>query len=156
MDAPAAGAAPAESSTSPQAKGPSPAGSSPAGAPKPAAPSSSVGVAQRAYHPDDVRRAAGRLHVDIEWYLTQQVMPPIARVCEPIEGTSAARIAEVLGLDSKRFARLDPYSRDEDVGFVPRSQLPDEERFKTAELLIVKCLRCNTEAPADDAHGAGG
>lgn len=43
--------------------------------------------------------------MDVEWYLTQQILPPIARLCEPIEGTSLAILAERLGLD-KRYVRL--------------------------------------------------
>lgn len=39
--------------------------------------------------------------VDVEWYLTQQILPPIARLCEPIEGTSLAILAERLGLDKR-------------------------------------------------------
>lgn len=84
-----------------------------------------TGFAERAYHPDDVKRegsglqigrnrwfsrsfGCGRiinfqlifcvlLHLDIEWYLSQQVHPPIARLCAPIEGTDTARIADCLG-----------------------------------------------------------
>ena len=43
--------------------------------------------------------------VDVEWYLNQQILPPIARLCEPIEGTSTAMLAERLGLDGSKFAR---------------------------------------------------
>lgn len=39
--------------------------------------------------------------MDVEWYLTQQILPPIARLCEPIEGTSLAILAERLGLDKR-------------------------------------------------------
>lgn len=35
--------------------------------------SSSVGIAQRAYHPDEVLRSTGALVVDYEWYLSNQV-----------------------------------------------------------------------------------
>ena len=66
-------------------------------------------------------------------------------MCEVIEGTSPARLAEVLGLDASRFAgqrSSRDYSRDDDMGFVPRSLLPDEERFRTADPLAVRCQQC--------------
>lgn len=34
---------------------------------------------------------------DYEHYLAHQVLPPIERLCEPIEGTDRARLAECLG-----------------------------------------------------------
>jgi DNA polymerase alpha subunit A len=70
--------------------------------------------ADRAKHPDEFRRASGELKIgnadlsglpeiteirslDFEYYLSQQVLPPIERLCEPIEGTDRARLAECLG-----------------------------------------------------------
>jgi DNA polymerase alpha subunit A len=38
-----------------------------------------------------------KLKVDIKYYLSQQIHPVVSRLCEPIEGTDAARIAESLG-----------------------------------------------------------
>lgn len=40
-----------------------------------------VSFASRAYHPEEVRKSGGRLHLDVEWYLTNQVLPPVAREC---------------------------------------------------------------------------
>ena len=40
-----------------------------------------VSFASRAYHPEEVRKSGGRLHLDIEWYLTNQILPPVAREC---------------------------------------------------------------------------
>ena len=34
---------------------------------------------------------------DFEYYLSQQIFPPIERLCAPIEGTDRARLAECLG-----------------------------------------------------------
>jgi len=132
----------------------SPVGSSPGQAPgtnpTPVSQSrSTVGIAQRAYDPREIIRANGALHVDIEWYLTQQILPPIARLCEPIEGTSQARIADVLGLDAHRFNRSthDNFNRDDELGFVPKHTLPDEERFRGTDPLMVTCLKCSTTVP---------
>ena len=35
--------------------------------------------------------------VDYQYYLSQQILPPIERLCEPIEGTDRSRLAECLG-----------------------------------------------------------
>ena len=32
------------------------------------------------------------LKIDIEWYMGQQVHPPIQRVCDPIDGTDSAQV----------------------------------------------------------------
>jgi len=59
--------------------------------------------AERAHHPEEVLRSNGELVPDVEWYLTQQLVPPISRLCEPIEGTSASIIAQHMGLDPNKF-----------------------------------------------------
>ncbi len=41
---------------------------------------SATAIAQRAWHPDDVRKHPTILHVDVEWYLTQQVRKGLRRV----------------------------------------------------------------------------
>ena len=45
----------------------------------------------------EVTKAGGVLEIDSEWYLANQVLPPIARLCGPIEDIDAARIAHHLG-----------------------------------------------------------
>ena len=39
----------------------------------------STSFASRAYHPEEVRKSGGRLHLDVEWYLSNQILPPVAR-----------------------------------------------------------------------------
>lgn len=51
---------------------------------------------QRAYHVDEVK-ANKELVIDMNFYLSQQIYPVISRLCDPIEGTDAAKIAECLG-----------------------------------------------------------
>ena len=72
--------------------------------------------ADRAKHPDEIRKADSglsigtprscfvlgwgclrRMLVDYQYYLSQQILPPIERLCEPIEGTDRSRLAECLG-----------------------------------------------------------
>lgn len=54
--------------------------------------------ADRAKHPDELKKAASKEpSIDYEHYLAHQVLPPIERLCDPIEGTDRARLAECLG-----------------------------------------------------------
>ena len=38
------------------------------------------------------------LLLDYDHYLSNQILPPIERLCEPIEGTEKSRLAECLGM----------------------------------------------------------
>lgn len=46
--------------------------------------SASGGIAERAFHPDELR-ADPTLVIDAEYYLAQQVLPVVMRLCAPIE-----------------------------------------------------------------------
>lgn len=78
---------------------------------------SKTAQADRARHPDEIRKAGSDMKIgepisimvyffqraervasaDYEYYLSQQILPPIERLCEPIEGTDRSRLAECLG-----------------------------------------------------------
>jgi DNA polymerase alpha subunit A len=107
--------------------------------------------ADRARHPDDIARSGGLLKPDVEWYLTQQILPPVTRLCEPIEGTSPSILAQKLGLDSSKYKNNNGQSIGEDAGdeenqnlvdFTPSSRLPDDERFKDVMKLQFACVAC--------------
>jgi DNA polymerase alpha subunit A len=103
--------------------------------------------AHRAYHPDEIRRGQeGEYVIDYEWYLSNQILPPISRLCEPIEGTSQAILSEKLGLDSSKYGRSSANSDDlleDGWGFTPSCLLDDSERFKNCAALQVKCSSCS-------------
>ena len=56
---------------------------------------SKTGKAENAYSVEEIRKE--NLSVDYEFYITAQVLPPIERLCDSIEGTDRARLAECLG-----------------------------------------------------------
>ncbi len=62
-------------------------------------------MAERCHHPDFFVAAAGQMALDLQWYLSSQVLPPVARLCEPIEETSPARLAECLGTPQRSGSR---------------------------------------------------
>jgi len=105
---------------------------------------------ERARHPEEILRSDGVLKPDVEWYLTQQILPPITRLCEPIEGTSQGAIAEKLGLDSVKYRGISSsggfnMNDDDLVDYTPASRLPDDERFKDVEKLMLTCSSCGSE-----------
>eukprot|EP01038_Epipyxis_sp_PR26KG_P011762 gene11762-15739_t len=103
---------------------------------------------QRAHHPDELLRGNGELTLDFEWYLSNQILPPISRLCEPIEGTSSAIISEKLGLDASKYARSSAHNEDfldDQWGFTPKCMMDDSERFKDCFKLKVTCSSCKQE-----------
>ncbi|KAH8929184.1 hypothetical protein BT69DRAFT_1307109 [Atractiella rhizophila] len=101
-----------------------------------------AGQAAKARHPDDVRRVDSELIVDYEYYLSNQVLPPLERLCDPIAGTDRTRIAECLGLDPNRF-RLTTTTEEVEREFQTlESQITDAERFKDAAPLNLTCCYC--------------
>jgi DNA polymerase alpha subunit A len=89
---------------------------------------------QRAYAISEMRQNAN-LKVDVEYYLAQQIHPVVYRLCEPIEGIDAARIAECLGLDPTKYHHVGGSAqgnadREEMIMSVNRI---DMERFRHCE-----------------------
>ncbi|KAG8930695.1 DNA-directed DNA polymerase alpha catalytic subunit pol1 [Tulasnella sp. 418] len=104
--------------------------------------SSKTAQADRARHPDEVRRGGDDVKIDYEFYLSQQVLPPIERLCDPIAGTDRSRIAECLGMDPSKFQTYNS-SNSQEVEFTTlESLIPDKERFKDVDLFLVKCKKC--------------
>ncbi len=103
-------------------------------------------LAERAYHPDEVR-ANPSLSIDVQWYLAQQIHPPVARLCECIEGTDSSRLALCLGLDARKFAiHSSRNSANQDTDS-PRliSMLPDEEKYESVQKLHLTCIQCSQQ-----------
>ncbi|KAG6831739.1 hypothetical protein H0H87_004008 [Tephrocybe sp. NHM501043] len=107
--------------------------------------------ADRAKHPDEVRRADSELKIDFEYYLAHQVLPPIERLCEPIEGTDRSRLAECLGLDPAKY-RNSAGGSDERTFSSLDSQMSDAKRFKDCQPFIVRCRHCKGELPFAPLH----
>ncbi|KIP07458.1 hypothetical protein PHLGIDRAFT_71117 [Phlebiopsis gigantea 11061_1 CR5-6] len=109
--------------------------------------------AERAKHPDEIRRAGSDLKIDYEYYLSQQILPPIERLCEPIEGTDRARLAECLGLDPNRYRSTAAAESDDRHFGSLDSLMSDKERYKDADRFVVRCRSCQGQsefAPVSD------
>jgi len=107
--------------------------------------------AERARHPDEIARSGGILKPDVEWYLTQQILPPVSRLCEPIEGLSQGLIAQRLGLNASKYTQRPSFgdgeiNDDELVNYVPESFKTDKERFADVKKLSLTCSACEVES----------
>lgn len=60
------------------------------------------GLTRRSRNPSTTL-SGGKLAVDVNYYLAQQLHPVVARLCTPISGCDAGQLAECLGLDPSRF-----------------------------------------------------
>ena len=107
----------------------------------------SASPADRACHPEDIMRSKDTLKVDIEWYLTQQIHPPISRLIDPIEGTSSAVIAEHMGLDAGRFRQSTGGGEDDEMTDYLSRRQDDAERFRHCEPLEITCRACGQTNP---------
>ncbi|KAI0358255.1 hypothetical protein OH77DRAFT_1256462 [Trametes cingulata] len=107
--------------------------------------SAKTSQADKAKHPDEVRRESDKYKIDYEHYLSQQILPPIERLCEPIEGTDRSRLAECLGLDPNRYRTVVGGEAEERYFGTLDSLMSDAERFKDADPFVVRCRSCKND-----------
>jgi DNA polymerase alpha subunit A len=50
-------------------------------------------LSEKAFSPDELLAQKGKLVIDTQWYITQQVMPPITRLIEHIDGINVDFVA---------------------------------------------------------------
>ncbi|TPX76601.1 DNA-directed DNA polymerase [Chytriomyces confervae] len=104
-----------------------------------------TGLAGRAQHPDEVKATDSPFKVDYQYYLANQVLPPLSRLLSPIDGTDQSRIAACLGLDASKFhASTDASEMIEEKLFTLESTISEEERFKRCTRLNIFCPTCET------------
>jgi len=56
-----------------------------------------------AYSPEEFLDKKKNLEIDTDWYITQQLLPPITRLIEHIEGIEVDFVAQCLGVDGKKY-----------------------------------------------------
>lgn len=103
---------------------------------------------QRAYHLEELKNS-NKLKIDIKYYLSQQIHPVVSRLCEPIDGTDAYEIANVLGIDATAFKKSK--IQNDIVGENIRTP---EVRFRNVEPFEFICIACREtnkiKAPFDN------
>ena len=75
------------------------------------------------------------------------MVPPIERLCDPIEGTDRARLAECLGLDPNRYRTIAAGESEEKSFGTLDSLMSDAQRFKDADPFLVRCRSCQNSVP---------
>ncbi|GLU20032.1 hypothetical protein SLE2022_362500 [Rubroshorea leprosula] len=105
--------------------------------------SNSTGIAQRARHPDELKRDEGKWMIDIDYYLSQQIHPVVSRLCASIEGTSPERLADCLGLDSSKYQRKSSEADGKYSSTALSFALDDEERYRGCQPLTLSCPSCS-------------
>ncbi|KAM6288204.1 DNA polymerase alpha catalytic subunit isoform 2-T2 [Spheniscus humboldti] len=118
---------------------------------------SDLSASQRAYAPEQLQKQ-DNLTIDTQYYLSQQIHPVVARICEPIEGIDSVLIATWLGLDPSQFRVHHHYHKDEenDALVGGPAQLTDEEKYRNCERFKFCCLKCGTENIYDNVFDGSG
>ncbi|XP_052105058.1 DNA polymerase alpha catalytic subunit-like [Mytilus californianus] len=100
---------------------------------------STLPASQRAYHPDELAKSE-TLKIDTKYYLSNQVHPVIARLCDPIDGTDAAHLAECLGLDPSGYKHAAKQEEmDDDDALLGGVEMSDEEKYKDCHRFKFTC-----------------
>uniref|UniRef100_A0A8B9Q979 DNA polymerase n=1 Tax=Apteryx owenii TaxID=8824 RepID=A0A8B9Q979_APTOW len=118
---------------------------------------SNLSASQRAYAPEQLQKQ-DNLTIDTQYYLSQQIHPVVARICEPIEGIDSVLIATWLGLDPSQFRVHHHYQKDEenDALLGGPAQLTDEEKYRDCERFKFCCPKCGTENIYDNVFDGSG
>jgi DNA polymerase alpha subunit A len=98
-------------------------------------------VSTRAFSVEALKKDPS-LQIDTDWYFSQQLHPPISRLCAVIEGTDSARIAECLGLDGSKFHSAVTHGRESEDSF---TLVSSDESFRNATKVFANCNKCNAE-----------
>lgn len=111
---------------------------------------------KRSYTPQDVMKSDSGLKPDIEFYLLKQIFPPIERLCGPIPGTDAVRLAECLGLDVRKYQINTSHANNQQNSeiFPLESQIPDSVRFENAARLTLSCRFCKQKTVFEGLAGS--
>ncbi|KAL4871845.1 hypothetical protein BDV12DRAFT_163242 [Aspergillus spectabilis] len=117
---------------------------------------SSLPAAKRSYTLQDVIKLDSGLKPDIEFYLLKQIFPPIERLCAPIPGTDAVRLAECLGLDARKYQiNTSTTTNTQNTEIFPlESQIPDSVRFESAARFTLTCRYCKERSVFEGLAGS--
>lgn len=84
----------------------------------------------------------------MEWYLLNQVHPPVSRLCHPIDGMGDVEVANCLGLDTSKFTSH--ADTTDNLNDYRSSSVKDSERFLTCSPFTVVCAKCGTDTKFDE------
>jgi len=113
---------------------------------------SKADLSERAYTAEEVKRShqtngGAALEIDRDWYLVNQILPPIQRLCDVIKETSLGQLADCLGLDSAKYKRIESAGapvEDEDDEFEIVNLNDFSARYAACSPYKITCGYCNT------------
>jgi len=91
---------------------------------------------QRSYSEDELNES-DKLTIDEEYYLSNQIHPVVTRLCDPIDGTDSALIAQCLGLDPSGFKSTSNTAREDDEEQLMTIQATEEEKYQDCNKFVV-------------------
>ena len=108
-------------------------------------------MADKAFDPQELLNSKGQLQIDTQWYIEQQLLPPITRLIEHIEGIEVDFVAQCLGADPKNYkyhGSHDKNGAEGEESIIPQAILKTETqeslRDRTLAPLKIKCHACGT------------
>ena len=104
-----------------------------------------------AYSPDEYMDKKRNLKIDSDWYITQQLLPPITRLIEHIDGIEVDFVAQCLGVDSRKYkfgTKNETYDEDADkiesiANPVLKSETTKKLYDRTIATLKIICPHCD-------------
>lgn len=104
-----------------------------------------------AYSPDEYMDKKRNLQIDSDWYITQQLLPPITRLIEHIDGIEVDFVAQCLGVDSRKYkfgTKNETYDEDADkiesiANPVLKSETTKKLYDRTIATLKIICPHCD-------------
>jgi DNA polymerase alpha subunit A len=103
------------------------------------------------YSPDEYlksQKTENKLVIDIDWYITQQLLPPITRLIEHIEGIEVDFVAQCLGVDGKKY-KFNAHVRDENDGEnaianpIMKTETTEKLQGRSVASLKIQCPFCD-------------
>lgn len=109
-------------------------------------------IGEFSYSPEEYMDKKKNLQIDTDWYITQQLLPPITRLIEHIDGIEVDFVAQCLGVDSKKFKfsnKNDNYGEDAEnkmesiANPVLKSETTKKLYDRTIATLKIICPHCD-------------
>lgn len=104
---------------------------------------SGASVADRARAIQEVLPKSAKYRVDCNYYLDKQLLAPITRLLENVDGYDVVRLAASLGLDSKRYEARARTMNSQGPLQPLESMVADSERFRDSKDFCINCPSCH-------------
>lgn len=99
------------------------------------------GLSDRAFYWKEVSKLKEFLKPDLNWYKENQILAPVDRICRHIQEIDMFRLAECLGIDSKKYEAIT--NNNDNADDLTNSNKLSHEVIKRAKIpFTLDCLKC--------------